>query len=153
MLGAVLVGHAGEDSQEVAQAVTPVAILPESDPGQIEGPAGDGADIVVEHEPLEPYRLEFFQVLGKMLGHPAAVDPQEQIDPLVNPGRANRGLVVGSVSRKTLAHLLVGQQGGIVQDVVVQGVVAHGDQVHPVASLRRLQQPTLVHVLEFQPND
>ena len=46
---------------------------------------------------------QFLQVLGEMLGHPTAVYPQQQVDSLVDPSRANRELVAEPVSRQMLA--------------------------------------------------
>ena len=86
VLGAVAVGDAGEHGQQVAQAVAPVAVFAKGDPGQVEGPAGDGADVVIEHEPFQADGLELLQVFGEVLGHPAAVDPHEQVDALVDAG-------------------------------------------------------------------
>jgi hypothetical protein len=75
MRGAVTVGDAGQDGQQVAQAVAVLAVFAESHPRQVERPAGDGADVVVQHEPLQADGLELLQVFGEVLRHPAAVDP------------------------------------------------------------------------------
>jgi hypothetical protein len=40
---------------------------------------------------------------------------------------------------------------GVVEHVVIEHVVAHRQQVHPVARFRHLQQPALVHVLIIEP--
>jgi hypothetical protein len=52
---------------------------------------------MIKHEPLEANGLELFQVLGEVLGHPAAVDPHQEVDTLVHAGRADTGLVDNAV--------------------------------------------------------
>ena len=71
--------------------------------------------------------------------------------PLVDAGRIDIALVDRRLRRQQRGHLLVRQLGRIVEHVVVEHVVAHGQQVHPVARLGHLQQPALVHVLVVEP--
>ena len=151
MLRAMPVGHAGEHRQQVAQAVAPVAIFAERDPGQIEGAAGDGADVVIEHEPFQADRLEPFQMLRKVLRHPAAVDPEQQVEPLVDIGRVDAGLVAGRRRGLKPRQFFMRQLGGVIKHIVIEHVVAHRQQIHPVARLRDLHQPALVHVLIIEP--
>ena len=51
-----------------------------------------------------------------------------------------------------LCQLLVGEHGRIVEHVVVEDVIADVQQIHPVARFGDLQQPALVHVLVFEPD-
>jgi hypothetical protein len=83
------VGDARQHGQQIAQAVAPVAIFAKGHPGQVEGAAGDRAHVVVEHEPFQPDRLEPLQMFGKMLRHPAAVNPHQQVDALVDTRRVD----------------------------------------------------------------
>jgi hypothetical protein len=145
------VGQAGQDRQQVAQAVAPVAVLAERHPGQVEWPAGDRADVVIQHVPLQPEALEALELLREVLGHPAAVDPHKRVESLVDADRIDCQLVRGDRVAEVLGQHLVRQRSAIVERVVVERVVAHAQQVHPVAGLGDLQQAALVHVLVFEP--
>ena len=91
-------------------------------------------------------------MLGEMLGDPAAVDPEQQVDPFVNARRIDLRLVVSGLWRQMFDQLLVGQHRGVIENVVVQYIVANGQQVDPVARFGNFQQTTFVHILIFQPD-
>ena len=87
------IGDAGQYRQQVAEAVAPVAVFAERHPGQVVRPARDRAHVVIEHKPFKTNSLELLEVLGKVLWHPAAVDPHQQIESLVDAQRIHRELV------------------------------------------------------------
>jgi len=153
MLGAMPVGNPGEDGKQVSQAVAPVAVFPECHPRQVEGAAGDGADIVIQHEPFQPDGFQFLKVLGKVGSHPATVHPQQQVQPFMDGFGAGMAGQIQREGGNLPRHLLVCQCCSIIQHIIVQRVVADGNQVHPVARLRDLQQTALVHILVLQPGE
>ncbi len=90
-------------------------------------------------------------MFGKVLRHPATVDPHEQIDAFMHFGCAYIWHVHCAACGQVCRQLLVRQLGCVKEHIVIEYVVVDGDQVHPIARLRYLQQAALVHVLVVKP--
>ncbi len=90
-------------------------------------------------------------MLRKVLCHPAAVDPEQQVQPFVDTGRIDVAVERGHRIRLEQRQLFVRQLGRIIEYVVVEHVISDGEQVHPIARFGNLHQPALVHILVVEP--
>jgi len=140
------IGHAEEDGQQVAQRVEAVGVVAEAHVRQVERP----------DDQLGFHPAQRVQPLLALAAHPVPVlrllraDPQQDVDLAADvPGGAGVVLRHRQAQRPgQAAHRL---PDGVIQDVVIEDVVAVGEQIGPVHRLVDLQQPAFVGVLVAQP--
>jgi hypothetical protein len=70
----------------------------------------------------------------------------------MNAGSIYAGMVAVLAGRQVFDQFLMRQSGRIVEHIVIENVITHRQQVHPIAGFWHFEQATFVHILAFQPD-